>query len=350
MVRKTICSFGGFVHKVIDQNIPLNVLFEVTYKCNERCGHCYVSPESKPELTTSEVRRILDQLAEAGSLFLTLTGGEPFMRPDIFDIASYARQKGFALRFFTNGILITPQIADEIASLNVTDVGISLYGAKSSTHEAITRVAGSFKRSLKAFRLLRERNIKTVFKFTLMKQNFHEFEAVGALAEKLGAYFSSGFFVSPKTNGSKETLVFRMGDEELRHILENEFIYPKEIIRKKRETKLTEKEVGERILCSAGRDICSVSPYGDLQPCIMLPLKVGNLREASFESLWWSSKELIYWRSLHHWNLTACSQCSSWGRCFRCSGLALLEDGDLLGVSELACKIEELEKSVGINS
>lgn len=334
------------IKHVMTENIPLNALFEVTYACNLKCRHCYVSSEQRPELSTEQVRVVLDQLADNGCLFLTLSGGEPFTRKDIFDIASYANRKGFAVRIFTNGTLITPEIANKIANLNLLEVGISLYGAVASTHEAITAVPGSFKRSVRALKLLRERNVKTVVKFTLMKPNVREFEAVRLLAKELGAYFQYGFAISPKTDGSKQTLALRMDEDNLRYVLENEFLYPRSVCDKERRFNLRKKDVNNRIICSAGRDMCSISPYGDLQPCVMLPIKAGNLCKTSFKTLWANSKNLIYLRSLRYADLSICSKCSSFGNCFRCQGLALLESGDLLGACEFACKIEEVEKSL----
>jgi len=305
-----------------------------------------VSPEQRLELSTNEVKKVLDQVAESGCLFLTLSGGEPFMRDDIFEIAAHAKKRGFALRFFTNGTLIDEEMAEQLAALNVLDVGISLYGAKSKTHEMITDVRGSFRRSLQAFRLLKQRNIRTVLKFTVMKQNLNEFQAVKELAEKVGAYFQFGFALFPKTNGSKENLALRLGEEGLQYLLRNEILYSREGMLRKQEQNLKKKDIGKRTLCSAGRDMCAISPYGDLMPCVTLPIKVGNLREIPFGTLWTSSAELIHFRQLRCSDLKGCPECPSYGNCYRCPGLALLEHGDMLGPCEFACQIEEIERSL----
>ena len=119
--------------------VPLSVQWELTHKCNLDCIMCYNVPLGKPELTTSECFDVLDQLASAGTLYLTLTGGEILSRRDLFEIGRRARSLGFSIDLKTNGTLITPDKADEIASLDPLRVDISLLGATDKTFDAIAR-------------------------------------------------------------------------------------------------------------------------------------------------------------------------------------------------------------------
>ena len=340
-------SYNAILRKTLTKNVPLNVLFEVTHKCNLNCRHCYISPKDEPELTFGEIDDILQQLAEKNSLFLTLSGGEPFIREDIFEIAASARRKGFTLTIYSNGTLITPQLADRIADLNVLQLGISIYGSKPSTHDAITQTPGSFKRSVNALKMLRERNIKTSLKFTLMKPNFQEFEATNKLADDLGADFSFGFIVAPKTDRTTKNLALRMGTRELKHIFNKSIIYPPEILEKKVNAKRVVEQINNAMLCGAGNNSCSISPHGDLQACLMLPLEVGNLRSTSFKDLWENSQVLNKLRNLRFSDLSdKCTECISFGKCFYCPGLAMLENGDFLSPVKFACQISKIEQSV----
>ncbi len=122
--------------------VPLTVLWEVTHKCNLDCIMCYNVPLGQSELTTSECFNVLDQLAASGTLYLTFTGGEILSRRDFFEIAQYARSLGFALSLKTNGTLITPDKADQIASLDPLRVDISLLGATDETFDVIARKQG----------------------------------------------------------------------------------------------------------------------------------------------------------------------------------------------------------------
>jgi MoaA/NifB/PqqE/SkfB family radical SAM enzyme len=126
------------------KKIPFSCHFDLTYHCNLNCVHCYVVKEDRPELNTAEVKSILDQLAAAGTLYLSFSGGEIFTREDFFEIAEYARKLHFALRLLTNGTLIDEETADRIAALNPDLVSISIYSANPEIHDEITSVPGSF--------------------------------------------------------------------------------------------------------------------------------------------------------------------------------------------------------------
>ena len=118
--------YEAIVRKTLDKCIPFKVDWEITYRCNLRCSHCYQTGASgEKELTTEEIYSALDELADLGCLYLTFTGGEILLREDLFDIAKYARKKEFAIRLFTNGTLIDEKVADKIKNLSPLSVEIS---------------------------------------------------------------------------------------------------------------------------------------------------------------------------------------------------------------------------------
>ena len=124
--------------KALKNQIPLLVHFDLTYNCNLNCVHCYVVKDYRKELNTSQIKNILDHLASAGTLFLTLSGGEIFTRKDFFEIAEYARELNFALRISTNATLINEDVADKIAALNPEIIKVSVYSTNFKTHDNIT--------------------------------------------------------------------------------------------------------------------------------------------------------------------------------------------------------------------
>ena len=131
---------------------PLVAHLELTHACNEDCEHCYLDllPDKKiGALDTSEWKRIFDELAEEGCLFLTFSGGEVLVRRDWEELARYARSLGFALRLFTNASLVTEQVADRIAAVKPMQIDVSLLGGTAATHDAITRRRGSFEKTLR---------------------------------------------------------------------------------------------------------------------------------------------------------------------------------------------------------
>jgi sulfatase maturation enzyme AslB (radical SAM superfamily) len=189
----------------------LSAHWELTYRCNERCTHCYLdvlpaNHAAPGELTTEEGLRLLADLHELGALNLTLSGGEPLLRRDFFTLAERARTLGFVLRIFTNGVLITPAVADRLAALHPYTVEISLYGADAATHDALTRRRGSFARSIAALCLLVERNVRTVLKTPLLHENVRQFWQIKQLAADLGARFRFDLTLIPKLTGDRAPL------------------------------------------------------------------------------------------------------------------------------------------------
>ena len=92
--------------KALELGVPLSAQIDLTYRCNERCVHCYLDHDDHGEMTTGELKTLLDQLASAGVLFLTLSGGEILLRKDFFEVLQYARELSFCVKLKTNAILI----------------------------------------------------------------------------------------------------------------------------------------------------------------------------------------------------------------------------------------------------
>ncbi|MEW6608377.1 MAG: radical SAM protein [bacterium] len=214
--------------KYWDKTLPFSVTIELTYRCNLGCVHCYVENNLKEqELTTLEVKQLLNKLAQEKVIFLTFTGGEIFLREDLFEIASYARKNGFMIKLFTNGTLITPTIADMIKGVCPEAVEISMYGATAQTHEDITKVSGSFEKSINAFKLLKERGITTIFKPTLMRQNFAEYSEMKSLAEKLKAVPRFSITITARNDGGTTPYQYRLSNDQLATFFQ-QFTYDEE--------------------------------------------------------------------------------------------------------------------------
>ena len=135
------------------KTIPIDIVLELTRKCNVSCCHCY-NLKDDAELSFNQVKEIATQLRAAGTLFIALTGGEVFTHPEIFDICMYLKDRGFDLKIFTNGTLINEDNIKNIADLSLSEIGISIQGSTAKTHDAITGSAGAFAKSIKAIKLL----------------------------------------------------------------------------------------------------------------------------------------------------------------------------------------------------
>src|ERR1700675_1751749 len=113
--------------KALKLNIPLSVQLDLTYRCNERCVHCYLDHDDHGERTTAEIKHFLDQMGDAGVFYLTISGGEILMRRDFFQILEHARKRTFSIKLKTNGVLIREKEADRLRALGVESVQISIY-------------------------------------------------------------------------------------------------------------------------------------------------------------------------------------------------------------------------------
>jgi radical SAM protein with 4Fe4S-binding SPASM domain len=341
------------VSRTVERRRPLNVHFDLTYRCNEKCVHCYLDHEDHGEMTTAEVCGVLDQLAAAGSLFLTFSGGEIFLRKDLFAILEHARGLHFDLSLKTNALLITQARAARLRLLGVRRVQISIYSDDASVHDTITLVPGSFERTLAAIPLLKEQGIAVKIVCPLMRQNLRTYRGVMALSERLGVPYAFDMTITPMIDGNLGILQHRVAGTELLPVLRDSAL-------QKRQPEpgaacsssdpilgiVTSSGTGsnayEDVPCSAGHNSCYVSPYGDVYPCVQLPLQAGNLRRQRFDDIWLKSKELERVRAARESALPVCSVCPIREHCERCPGLAFLEGGDLLGAYERACELAEL--------
>ncbi len=310
-------------------HIPLGVLFEVTHRCNLGCTHCYLTegPVGRPkptreELTLDEVRSVLDQLAEAGTLFLTLSGGEVFMRRDFLGILAHARSRGFSVTVFTTGTLLTPETATELADLHPLSVEVSIYSARPEVHDRVTRIPGSHARSLRALRLLRERDVIVLIKSPVMSLNSGEYHGIVELAEELGAGYAFDPLLVPARDGDQAPVQLGLDKDRMRAFLADPVLS-----RQLHEPVMCLPQKGEEI-CATGRRTCLISPYGDLFPCSVHPVPAGNLREKSFREIWTGSPLLRELRTQTVADLRGGARAAPG---FRCSALALIEDGDFLG-------------------
>ena len=170
----------GIWDRALTEGIPLSVHFDLTYRCNERCVHCYLDHDDHGEMTTGEVQSVLDQLAAAGTLFLILSGGELLLRKDFFDLLAYARGLGFDVKLKTNGILLNARAATRIRDLGVRQVQISIYSHRAEVHDAITKVPGSLARSIDAIRSLKAQGLHVLIANVLMRQNAGRSQPISA--------------------------------------------------------------------------------------------------------------------------------------------------------------------------
>lgn len=322
--------------KALKLGIPLSVQLDLTYRCNERCIHCYLDHDDHGEMTTAEIKDLLDQMADAGVFYLTLSGGEIMMRRDFFEILEHARLRTFCVKLKTNGVLIRENEADRIKSLGVETVQISIYSHRHEVHDAITKMPGSLQQSIEAIRLLRAHGLHVIVANVLMSDNVSDYQGVQALAADLGTQFIMDPTITPKMDGDRSILNLNVDEVELREVVRNEalvgnveeFCAPPQG---------PDTDALDMLPCSAGHTACYVSPYGDFYPCVQFPLPCGNTRRTKFVDIWRNSPQLKEVRSITLGDMPSCSKCVHGGTCTRCPGLAYFE-GNMRGPSYQDCE------------
>jgi radical SAM protein with 4Fe4S-binding SPASM domain len=322
--------------KALELGVPLSAQIDLTYRCNERCVHCYLDHDDHGEMTTAEIKKLFDELASAGVLFLTLSGGEILLRRDFFEVLEYARELSFCVKLKTNAILIREDEARRIRALHVDSIQVSIYSHRPEVHDAITKVPGSLRRSLDAIRFLKAQGLKVIVADVLMRQNAGDYPKVRALSAELGAEFTLDPTITPKMDGDRSVLGLSASETVLHNVFRDqglvgdveEFCAPP--------SKAGEDEF-EALPCSAGHTACYISPYGDVYPCVQFPLPSGNVRRTPFLQIWRHSEALNEVRSIRLGDLTTCSHCDHLTSCTRCPGLAYME-GNMRGPSVQDCE------------
>ncbi len=322
--------------RAFDLGVPLSVHFDLTWRCNERCEHCYLPHDDRGEVTTAEALDILEQLAHAGVFFLALSGGEPMLRGDFWHILEHARRLTFHVKLKTNALRIGEREAARLAEIGINAVQVSVYSHRAEVHDGITKVAGSHARTMAAIRRMQDAGLNVTMANVLMRQNFADYAGVKRLAEEMSVPLTTDPTITPHIEGDEGLLDYRVRLGQLREVFRDPAMVgdPDEFCAPPRPAAGDELEGHP---CSAAHTFCYVSPYADVFPCVQFPMPCGNLRRQSFAEIWSGSPQLNEVRGIRVRDLTTCSSCGHVANCSRCPGLAYME-GDMRGPSTADCE------------
>jgi radical SAM protein with 4Fe4S-binding SPASM domain len=322
--------------RAVDAGVPFVAHLDITYRCNERCVHCYLDHDDAGEMSFAEIDRLLGEMAEAGVFQLTISGGEPLLRKYFFPIVHRARDLVFNVNLNTNAVLIGAAEAVALRELYLDSVQISIYSHRAEVHDGITKVKGSLDRSLAAARFLVAQGLRVKFAHVMMRLNRGDYPQVQLLAQEIGAGFTLDPTITPHLNGDRSILALNISREDLNAALRDEGL-----VGDVAEFCAPPVPAGSDELnsfpCSAGHSACYISPYGDFYPCVQFPLACGNVRQQPFGTIWRDSPQLAEVRSVRVRDLPVCSTCVHAGSCTRCPGLAYME-GNMRGPSSADCE------------
>ena len=331
-----------FSRKATDQRIPLFGSIDITHRCNLKCIHCYMksSTDTKKntlkELNTDQWKTIIDEITEAGCLFLLISGGEPLLRQDFTDIYLHAKKNGLLVTVFTNGTLINNEILELFDQFPPKAVEISLYGATSQTYENITGIKGSFKRCLTGIRSLIDHKINSKLKTILMTLNRHEYFDIENMAKELGVKFRFDPAIFPRLNGDQTPITLRVNAEdaiEIEFSDETRFQEWKDFFNRMKDIPTSDK----LYQCGAGLSTFHIDPFANLQPCMMVSHVTYSILEGDFSTGW---NEIIpRMREKKPRSDFPCHQCKERTLCGFCPGFFQLESGEDDRHSEYLCAL-----------
>lgn len=319
-----------FNMQVLKQRVPLTGSIEFTARCNLRCIHCYLSQgPNQPtgintELTTGQWRDVIDQITEAGCLYLLITGGEPFLRKDFSEIYAYVKSKGLLITVFTNATRVNQALVELFKDLPPQAVEVTLYGATPQIYENITGIKGSYHACMRGLEMLVNQGIHVKIKTILMAPNRHEYFDIKLLAEKLGLAFRSDAAVFPRFNCDKSPLKLRIPPKEAVGI---EFSDPGIAALWQDYSQRMKNRAGSDALyiCGAGVSSYHIDASGNLKPCLMASHPSCNLLESTFKQGWEKDIQKIRRKKLDH--DSPCSQCNKKTLCGYCPPFFELETG-----------------------
>jgi radical SAM protein with 4Fe4S-binding SPASM domain len=339
--------------RVIASRIPASGTIELTRRCPLNCQHCYNnlpmgdSEARATELTTDELRRVMDELADAGCLWLLFTGGEILARADFFEIYTYAKQKGFFITLFTNGTLVTERVADFFAEWRPFAIEITLYGATRETYERLTQIPGSYDKCMRGIRLLLDRGLPLKLKSVATTITKHEMFAMKELAHGFGCEYKFDPLITPRIDCSQSPIETRLQPWE---VVQLDLLDPDRVAEWKT---FSEQFSGpshlpgreeELYSCGGGMNSFAIDPQGMLSICVISHFDKFDLRRGSFAEGW--NDFLFKVRKKKKTTPTKCDACQISAVCGMCPANGELEHADPEKPVDFLCHVAHLRAEV----
>src|SRR3989304_944642 len=375
-ITKSFSYYG--IKKPLSIYAPFLVVWDFTHKCNLSCKHCYSNSgtASQQELTTEEAVGGVDQLADFGLTALAFSGGEPLTRRDFFEVAGHAVKRGLYVSVATNGTLLTKENVKKLKQAKVNYVEISIDGATAQTHDAFRGVPGAFEKAVAGLKNCVEADLCACIATTATKSNFKEMPAILDLAEQVGAERFTYFNFIPTGRGKevydqdltpeeREKLMLYLLDRMSKGCKVTILTTAPQLARVALQSQGPGKELSMSMAhmqtvtvskkaapladfiggCGAGRLYCSISPQGDVHPCVFLPINVGNLKTEKFSDVWLNSNLFNALRDRD--NLKgSCGRCSYKFTCGGCRARAKAYYEDIQG-SDPGCVLAKEAEDAG---
>lgn len=336
MVSSAESEYSDFIEK---SGIPLTVMIELTYNCNEKCIHCYNPGAARnnkekserslfKELNFDDYAVLIKELKKLGVVKISITGGDPFVKKDIWKIIELIHQNGFSFDIFTNGLALQDN-ENKLIQYFPQSVRLSVYSADEEVHDSITRIKGSLVKTLKVAHTLQQNGVPIYFSCPIMKNNLSTYHTVYDLAKRYSALAQFDVNLTDSLDG--DTAVsqqLQVANEQLEILLRDPNIPLYVGIEAPGYGKKTLLKKGP--FCGAGINIFNITPEGNVTPCNSFPTSFGNIKEKCISEIINESEVLKKWEKI---NINDYEECGSYDQCLfcnRCPGQSFIEHGNPL--------------------
>lgn len=332
-------DFGNVMHRAsAGARVPLAGSFEITFKCNLRCVHCYIDDYSGAgEMSTAEIRRILSEVADEGCLWMLLTGGEILSRSDFDEIYLHAKRCGLLITLYTNGVLFDERIVDLLAEYPPFGIEITLYGLSDDTYLRTTGFPGRFTRVRRSIDLILSRGLRLTLKAVAMEPLSGEIGKMEAFCESIGVPFRYDPIIHARLDGSLAPTRARPSPERVVQYDADDPRRANEWLRFHKQFVEPSKPTTRLLSCGAGVNSFHIDPKGTLLSCEALPLNGYDLRHGTFREGWYGIIGDL--RRQEAGAANVCAPCELRGMCDRCPATATLETGSPDGWIPYFCEI-----------
>ena len=327
-----------------------SVMFELTYRCSEMCIHCYNPGATRNdkeishrgdmlELTLDEYKHIIDEMYDLGLVKVCLSGGDPFSNKNAWEIIDYLYQKEIAFDVFTNGQRITKDVK-RLADYFPRLVGVSIYSGIAEDHDAITRVSGSWERSMQVVRELSDLAVPMNLKCCVMQPNLHTYYMVADLAKEYGAQPQFEINITESNDGDLCAKQLRLAEEQLQIVLRDNnlayYVGPEAPNYGGQERDLNHST------CGAGKTTFCLAPNGDIRGCTAFTSNYGSLKKTSLKDILQYSEVRKSWLAATLKDYSKCGKYAHCGYCNLCSGVNNTEHGDFREPAETNCYMAKI--------
>lgn len=347
-----------FFEAIKETTTIVNLQFELSSRCNERCIHCYIPDKKKNEgvdMPSSKVKEIIDEYVEMGGIHVTFSGGEAFLHKELIDLVRYCRNKDLKVSILSNLLAVTDKQIEELKELNISLIQVSLYSMDPEKHDFITTIKGSQARTKRTIEKLVASNIPVQISCPIMKANLDGYEEVIAYANSLKIKAECDYIMMARSDLDQGNLANRLSLKEtekiLRTIIENDMDY--------RDLTLQQLPVSDRIqfdlenylkepVCGVGYDNCCIASNGDVYPCSgWSGYVIGNVYKNSLREIWINSEKAKKLRSITKSSFPQCLKCEARNYCSSCLVRNFNENnGDMFAVNKHFCDVAFLTKKL----